>query len=372
MNDKFIKYLNKWYFDQIEVRSRHYYFQIHLTKKCQNACQHCYFRELGKSDEDINFSFLEKSIRKIKDNADKLTLTPRIDFTGGDPFLYPQFMDAIRLCDNLHIPYGIKCNPDFFIQNGSNEALQEIENCKEIILSIDGLESTHDLIRGDHSFKNTLAAASKIKEADRYLHFHYTVSKYNWKELIPTIDFLIKEHFIVDDFTWGLFWGSEKNTILQENELIQLYDQYTDFFNIALEDSKFYYISKDGRMLPRVMLGFMDSCFFPYFFKKGVVSDIVIRTAKSHPGALGCMINRNAYILDTDGRVYRCRKLPETFGDYLWGSSDKTSSYKKKYSSDCKSCIFNPFCNGCEALSKVSCQNSCYNGEHCFFSIDKE
>ena len=143
--DLFKYYVNEWYRNRINL-SKIFYCQIHVTKRCQNNCIHCYFKELKECDIDISISELYRLLDVIKKRALSLGLSARIDFTGGDPLLYPYLGEAIKHCDDLGIQYGFKCNPETLL-NPSDFIINSLLRSSGVSLSLDGLNKTNDNFR---------------------------------------------------------------------------------------------------------------------------------------------------------------------------------------------------------------------------------
>lgn len=111
--DLFDYYVNKWFRNRIGLKNLLYY-QIHLTTDCQNNCLHCYYRELPHNKISFEVNDILNLLENIKKQAIILKIPARVDFTGGDPFLYKELETVLKKCNELKIPYGFKCNPDFF------------------------------------------------------------------------------------------------------------------------------------------------------------------------------------------------------------------------------------------------------------------
>ena len=109
-------YITQWFDDCYEFMLKQFYCQIHLTKACEYHCLHCYFQEIPDISRH-RFSVAEVSeiLGKMKETSSKLELEPRIDFTGGDPLLHPDFFSIAEAANRHSIPFGIKGNPDLLL-----------------------------------------------------------------------------------------------------------------------------------------------------------------------------------------------------------------------------------------------------------------
>lgn len=266
--DLFKYYVNEWYRNRINL-SKIFYCQIHVTKRCQNNCIHCYFKELKECDIDISISELNRLLDVIKKQALSLGLSARIDFTGGDPLLYPYLGEAIKHCDDLGIQYGFKCNPETLL-NPSDFIINSLLRSSGVSLSLDGLNKTHDYFRREGSFDCTINAIKIIKELGIHLRLNTTVSRYNISDLIPLLDFLIKERIVVDDYTWARYWSMENpNDIISSCDLKTIFCEMTQYMRNLFSLPSFYFRTPDNRVVPQIMFGFKEHQWYPFLVQEG-------------------------------------------------------------------------------------------------------
>jgi len=347
----FYHYVNQWYRNRLAL-DRLLYCQIHVTKRCQNQCAHCYFRELSSTCYDMPLKELIELIETIRIRADKLSLISRIDFTGGDPLLYPFINQVAEACNLEGIPYGFKCNPESIITK--NEQLRHVmEMCSGISLSIDGLPNTHDSIRGDGSFDNTLKAIEILKDSGIQLKISTTVSYDNVGDLIPLMEFLRHERILVDDFTWARYWSiSHRDKIISAVDMMQVFEELCDYYESVFSDSSFYVRLSDGRVVPQIMIGFKEHQWYPFFVKKGIIASDLQRDISSRPNCINCTATKHYYIIDPDFSVYKCRKLPETKIDLETLGTQEGVGFCNSNLVECMKCIYYNACGGCAAISK--------------------
>jgi len=122
---------------------------INITRKCNLKCKHC-LSDSGKKDED------ELKTVEILDLIDQLKKNgkPTLAIGGGEPLLRRDLFKIIKYARKNEVPVSI-------ITNGllvNKEIAQKLEllNLEYIAVSIDGLEKTHDAMRGKGNFKKTL------------------------------------------------------------------------------------------------------------------------------------------------------------------------------------------------------------------------
>lgn len=69
--------------------------QISLTNRCVHQCKHCFKNCNFAGKNDLSFEALLDLLNQVKGEC------KFIEFTGGEPLLYPHLMDAVRVFHNL-------------------------------------------------------------------------------------------------------------------------------------------------------------------------------------------------------------------------------------------------------------------------------
>lgn len=349
--DPFKYYVNAWYRNRLNLANV-FYCQIHITTRCQNSCKHCYFKELNIANMDVPIDQLLKLLDVIKNRAKDIGLSARVDFTGGDPLLYPYLHTVLDKCNELNIAYGFKCNPETIVQF-SNSVGDFFSNSSGVSLSLDGLRETHDFYRKRGSFDCTIRAIEILKEAGISLRINTTISRNNVNNLIPLINFLIDEKIVVDDFTWARYWSiTNRDEILTACELKKVFEEMTQYMRELFSQASFYIKTPDNRTIPQIMFGFKEHQWYPFFIQNGILENNIQEDVSKLDNCINCTATKHFYIIDPDLKIYKCRKLPETvtsikdFGTYV------ALKYSKGLNVECESCKFYNGCGGCSAITK--------------------
>lgn len=130
------------------------YLEFQITTRCNLRCRHCY---IGRRDEDVELP-LEK-IKLVLAEFEKMQGL-RLLVTGGEPFLHRDFAEINELLSG----YAFR---KILFTNGillTGESVKCL-NVDEIQVSIDGLESGHDALRGRGTFKGALKAVETARDA---------------------------------------------------------------------------------------------------------------------------------------------------------------------------------------------------------------
>ncbi len=129
------------------------YLLVHITDRCNLRCRHCFIG--APSGKELSF---EQILGLAGDFARLQGL--RFIVSGGEPLLHPRFRE---LNERL---------PDFplrtiLLTNGTliDRATAAALRFHEVQVSLDGLEETHDLIRGRGSYRKALQALRHLAGA---------------------------------------------------------------------------------------------------------------------------------------------------------------------------------------------------------------
>ncbi len=322
--------------------------QWHITNKCENRCAHCYIPNSEKEEDSPNcITFLES--KRIMDNlvdlGNKFKVLPRINFTGGNPLLRGDFPDLLKYAKNRKIVIGILGNPTPLTKRNLEILCENKVNRYQ--LSLDGLEQTHDLIRGKGNYSQTIEGIKKLNKHSIWVSIMSTVSKKNYLEIPSVCEVAYNsgaKHF---DFARVVPVGEGKDFLkeqLNPNEfrefLFTMQNKYEELMErgarpsfIGRKDPLWYLMDKE--------LGISK----PFDKEEGVLE--------------GCSIGKNGLCLDTDGSIYSCRRMPLAIGkikntnliDFFLYSKELNKQREFEKIDGCGECDLMNVCRGCRAIA---------------------
>ncbi len=122
------------------------YLELQITSACNLRCRHCF---LGDPDgTELRPAAVRRVLQEFEDMQGM-----RVLITGGEPLLHPGFDEINEML------------PDFFLRkvlftNGLllKKDLVKKLNVNEIQVSLDGLEASHDMLRGAGTFRRAMDA----------------------------------------------------------------------------------------------------------------------------------------------------------------------------------------------------------------------
>lgn len=365
--NKLKDYACNWYNTYYKYSTNQLYIQFHITRLCECRCPHCYFNDLQGDKTSLSLIKCKDIINQVVDSADKLSLKPLIDFTGGDPLLHPEIFEILSYASKKGVSIGLKCN-SHQIDLSTIQKLRNY-NVERIYLSLEGLEQINDKIRGIGDFNRTIKAISLLKENGFYVRVHMTISQVNMNQVIPLMQFFIDNKFIIDVFSWSRFWSDSKDKLLiSSKELYQVLKEQLTYLDKIYNSDEFYTKLLNGNVVPRIGFEFKEHIWFPFLCKMNYIDKSTEEKFNATENSINCTSTRNVYIIDNNGDIAKCRKIKESiignlFENNLYNliNNDINLRYKNlKLISKCGKCRYFNSCAGCPsiALAKTGCRTA--------------
>lgn len=147
------------------------YLEFQITDRCNLQCLHCY---MGKPENRI---IEMEDIKRVFNEFEALCGLKMI-ISGGEPMLHPSFMDINSIISTCHFRSVLLTNGMLITKQMAKQL-----NFHEVQISIDGLEETHDSIRGRGSFKKAALALEALAEQDLDISIATVIYKGNTGDL---------------------------------------------------------------------------------------------------------------------------------------------------------------------------------------------
>ena len=326
-----------------------------LTFACNLRCHHC---ASSAGQEKINELTLDESLKICSQFPD--LLVQDVAFTGGEPLLRPDWSIIASYLRKQDINTQI-------ITNGLAVTPEIVAKIKEVELdvvgiSLDGLEKTHNYIRGhENLFQKVLDAIDLLINADIQITMITTANMLNIEEIYPLFELFqskgVNRWQIQPIFPLGRIHEAPELKLTEEGYM-------------QLDESIQQWIPKDENINPKVFLP--DS--YGYF---GELDTLELPWKGCNAGISSCGIT-------SDGKIKGCLSLPDEFieGDLrqqdlwdIWFHPD-SFSYNRQFSKEdlgnyCYNCDKWEQCQGgCSAMSYGATERL-HNDPYCFYRIRK-
>jgi len=312
-----------------------FYFQWHITERCNRACKHCY--QGDRAAAELALGDLLTIVDRMEEALSKWGKRGTLSLTGGEPFIRREELYALmrRIDASKYIAYYDILTNGSLISEDEVRVLQEHPGLRRVQVSLEGATGeSNDAIRGPGSFESTMSAIRRLREAGIVVSVMATISRLNQHQVPAMIDlvgregvsFLALERLIPEGKGAGL-----SHQVLTPAELREVYETV---YRIV------------GQNPPvRVLL------YRPLFALLAEDDPVV--------GAL-CSAGSNALTIMPDGTVYPCRRLPIPIGHVLedgffkiWYGSEVLWRIRDpgNLGGRCGRCRLIAQCRGCRAMA---------------------
>ncbi len=152
-----------------------------LTNACNLNCVYCFNNSGRAFENELTTEEIYGVLRGLWDAG-----VVRIEFTGGEPMMRPDFIDIIKEAYKQGFIISIASNGTFINENIAS-VLKDAE-VAHVQISLDGLWETHDYHKGlNGAFGLTVQGIKSLKERDIRVFARMTVTKKNICEIEDVI-----------------------------------------------------------------------------------------------------------------------------------------------------------------------------------------
>ncbi len=171
----------------IDQTSRPIYAVWELTLRCDLACRHCGSRAGRARPDELS---TEDALRIVDELAD--LGTKEVTLIGGEAYLHEGWLDIAKAIAARGMRMTMVTGG-----RGMNEERAEqlaATGCKAVGVSVDGLEATHDRLRGvTGAFQSALGAVRAIRKAGMRVSINTQIAKPALREIEPMMEQLAEE-----------------------------------------------------------------------------------------------------------------------------------------------------------------------------------
>ncbi|MBO3798987.1 MAG: radical SAM protein [Thermoproteota archaeon] len=161
------------------------YVYFYITHKCNLRCKHCWIGAGLPSQDELSTKEAMIAIRDIYQLGCRF-----IKFTGGEPFMRPDFMDLLKYTRSLGIDATIETNGILLTPEIINE-LSRLD--VSVAVSIDGItRRSHEFLRGPGTFDRTLRVIENLARSGVNTQTITVANEVNRNEIPLLIEKLLK------------------------------------------------------------------------------------------------------------------------------------------------------------------------------------
>ena len=162
-------------------------FIFYISARCNENCRHCFYSgSLNKGEEEFSLSEIGPLAKIFRGNIS-------LGLTGGEPFLRDDLPEIVSIFRKEGIR-SFQINTNGILTEkilGLAQRLLKEKTDFIIVVSLDGLEPTHDRIRNSPgSFQKTVNTLNGLKALGAKIGIIVTINKLNYKELKSLVRFI--------------------------------------------------------------------------------------------------------------------------------------------------------------------------------------
>ncbi len=315
--------------------------QWHLTERCNLRCKHCY--QDNKKIEEMSFLEIAETIETAAQMVQEwqetydIQFLPSFNVTGGEPFLREDFFGILELM----VATGFEV---YILSNGTlitREIARTLANLgvHGVQISLEGLERTHDLIRGPGSFAAAVAGIRDLLDAGVKVSLNTTLSQMNAGDFPDLAELAVSLGVPRLGFS----------RLVPSGRGLALLDQM-----LTTQQVKEIY----GRIAGLQIAGLEITTGDPVASQMNLTSPPAAEDGAIALG--GCAAGVSGLTLLPDGTVTPCRRLPLAIGNVrrdslreLWATSPVLEALRDRtrYQGRCGACQRWAQCRGCRAIA---------------------
>lgn len=157
---------------------------LHVTNRCNLKCKHCVYTSGEWDMPDMTLETVKKIIPALK----KLGVE-EVHITGGEPLVNKEFFEIARCLHENGFGTRVQTNGILI----TPDIAKRLKECgiEYVLISIDGLEKTHNSFRNnDKSFNYAIKAVKICLEAGLYTRVNTVINKSNVQDLPELIKYI--------------------------------------------------------------------------------------------------------------------------------------------------------------------------------------
>lgn len=334
-----------------------FFVQFHLTERCNLACRHCYQSGLVP---EMNGEEVCGAIANVKAAIEgwardyEMDVSPSLHFTGGEPLLREDLLAILGYARGAGFSTSLMSNGTLI--DGATAKQLKMAQLRDIQISLDGLEGTHDNLRGSGSYRRTMAGIRHLSCEGLEVSLNVTVSRVNMNQTRELV--ALAEDVGASSIAFSRLVPSGRGKDLADQALT------------TQEVAMFYSDLLRHRNNPKVIVTSRDPL--------AAIADLDPDIPQTELPMGGCAAGMFGVTIRADGTVMPCRRMDLPIGNIktdsfrdLWADSPVLWHLRTRedYHGGCEECGYWPVCRGCRAIALAFARTS---GREDFMGLDPQ
>ncbi len=160
--------------------------QVHVSRRCNLRCLHCYSRSDPEQRETLGIDLLQQAVRDAAAEG-----YAHLAISGGEPLLYRPLRQLLLTAKDCGMLNTITTNGMLLDPSRCNMLAGVVDL---VAISIDGVPGHHNRMRQDSkAFETMQKHLDRLRDADIPFGFIFTFTQYNLNELDWVTDFALEQ-----------------------------------------------------------------------------------------------------------------------------------------------------------------------------------
>jgi radical SAM protein with 4Fe4S-binding SPASM domain len=279
----------------VDRESRPIYAVWEVTLRCDLACRHCGSRAGKARPHELTTAEALDLVRQLAELGVK-----EVSLIGGEAYLRDDWLDLVRALVAAGISTNMVTGGRGFTRERAAQARRA--GIRNLSVSVDGLEATHDLLRGvAGSFQSAMAALENARAEGIAVAANTQISRLALREIEPLVDLLLEKRI----YGWQVAMTVPMGRAADEPDLLLEPYQVLEVIPMLVR-LKAKLDARGVLLWPGNDIGY----FGPY--------DSVLRGHRPSGHSEPCSAGRLTLGIEADGSVKGCPSLPTA--DYVGGN----------------------------------------------------
>ena len=316
-----------------------FFVQWHLTERCNLRCRHCYqsgtvpemsCEEICRAIDNVGNAF-QSWVTEYE-----MEMSPSFHFTGGEPLLRKDLFPILDYARQSGFSTSLMSNGTLI----DSEMARLISEARvnDVQISLDGLETTHDSLRGKGSFQRTLKGINNLVSQGVEANINLTVSRINMGQTGELVR--LAEELGVSAIAFSRLVPTGRGKSLSGEALTRQ------------EVAEFYGELRGYKDKGKVAVTSRDPL--------AAIADMYVDIPQAEMPIGGCAAGIFGVTITADGTIMPCRRMDLPIGNIkevsfreLWAGSPVLWSLRRRedYHGGCGSCRYWAVCRGCRAIA---------------------
>jgi radical SAM protein with 4Fe4S-binding SPASM domain len=319
-----------------------FFVQFHLTERCNLSCRHCY---QSKTVSEMNYEEVCGAITNVKTAIEGwasdhgMDVSPSLHFTGGEPLLRHDLFPILRFASNCGFSSSLMSNGTLIDRAIAGQL--KAAGLADVQISLDGMESVHDSLRGNGAFRSAMAGIDSLVAEGVETNINLTVSRLNVREAGDLVG--LADGLGVGAIAFSRLVPSGRGGLLSDQLLS------------AAEVAAFYEGLRQYKDKTKIVVTSRDPL--------AAIADLDGDIPQTDLPVGGCAAGMFGVTITADGTLMPCRRMDLPIGNIkhdrfreIWADSPILWQLRTRdcYHGGCGECQYWSACRGCRAIALAS------------------